>query len=108
MYDHVFENSGGIPRKINILMDRILVFGFLEEIQDFTGEHVGDVMEEMKLELAGDLANDPDGEPEPAYEPPGISQARGSGPDMENRLRALESKLEKLSTHSAGSRGPTG
>lgn len=42
----------GIPRRINNLMDRVLLFGFLEEKQPLTAHDVAMVIEELSNEIA--------------------------------------------------------
>jgi len=49
----IFEYSGGIPRKVNTLMDRVLLMGYLEELHGF-GEAdiqavISDISEEFEL-----------------------------------------------------------
>lgn len=46
------QHSRGIPRKINTVMDRILLFGYLEECPVITAEHVKTVLEELSQEIA--------------------------------------------------------
>jgi general secretion pathway protein A len=46
-----FDHSGGIPRRINRLCSRVLLYGALEEAADITGEMV----ETTAVELAQDL-----------------------------------------------------
>ena len=57
VYDIAHKFTEGIPRKINIFMDRFLVYGFLEEINHFTREHAIAVVKELGGELAGDFLN---------------------------------------------------
>ena len=47
----------GVPRKINIFVDRLLLFGFLEELESFGIDAVNDVAEEMSVELTGSLSS---------------------------------------------------
>jgi putative secretion ATPase (PEP-CTERM system associated) len=51
----IHEKSAGIPRKINIFVDRILLFGFLEELTLIDVEAVKTVADEMAGELTGSL-----------------------------------------------------
>lgn len=52
----IYLQTGGIPRKINILCDRLLLMGRLDEKHAFTSKDVVDVINEMQHELApGDL-----------------------------------------------------
>ncbi|NNF16582.1 MAG: AAA family ATPase [Gammaproteobacteria bacterium] len=57
VYNIAHQFTGGIPRKINIFMDRFLVYGFLEEITEFTSEHAVAVVKELGGEIAGDFIN---------------------------------------------------
>lgn len=49
----IHEYSGGIPRKINTLCDRLFLMGYLEEIHDFrsseVNEVIGDIQQEFNL-----------------------------------------------------------
>ena len=49
----IHQFSSGIPRKINNLMDRVLLYGFLEEIKTFTPHDVQQVI----VEISGEVAN---------------------------------------------------
>lgn len=103
-YAQIQEATQGVPRKINILLDRLLLFGYLEEVETFSSEHVAVVMDELQVELAGDLA-DVDGEDEAADAGTALAgngNGEGARPPsrLEARLRALEQKLEKLGTSS--------
>lgn len=101
-YEAVHRRTGGVPRKLNILMDRILVYGYLEELREFGAEDVDDVVSEMSDEIAGDLA-DKD-EPVPADDPAPKATSEGadtvsevaSRRDLEARLTMLEEKLQRL------------
>lgn len=50
-YQRVFEFTGGIPRKINTICDRLLLFGFLEEKHKIDGDIVNTVAEELQGEM---------------------------------------------------------
>lgn len=47
----IHQFTSGVPRKINTLMDRVLLFGFLEELKSFTKEDVDKVIEEVQAEM---------------------------------------------------------
>jgi len=51
-YPLVQQFSRGIPRKINLLMDRILLLGYLENQKNLTAEHVNNVICEISDEIA--------------------------------------------------------
>ena len=48
----IHEYTGGIPRKINVLCDRLLLAGYLEEVHAFTVKEVRTVINELRLEFA--------------------------------------------------------
>ncbi|NNF66170.1 MAG: AAA family ATPase [Gammaproteobacteria bacterium] len=90
VYGHIYEASGGIPRKVNIVMDRLLLYGYLEEIRDFEEEHIVQVIEEMSQELSGDLLTKVEDTSIETTEQPKTKS------ELEERLRQLESKLDDL------------
>jgi putative secretion ATPase (PEP-CTERM system associated) len=58
--DDLFDDAGfesihkftlGVPRKINTLMDRVLLYGFLEELERFSDEDVCSVIDEVQAEM---------------------------------------------------------
>lgn len=48
----IHQFSSGIPRKINTLMDRVLLFGFLEEVKTFSPNDIQQVIQEISGEVA--------------------------------------------------------
>lgn len=46
------QHSRGIPRKINAVMDRVLLFGYLEEFAIIKTQHVQTVLNEINQEVA--------------------------------------------------------
>ena len=51
-FDTIYQYSGGIPRKINILCDRLLLMGRLDKKHAFTGKEVAEVINELQQEFA--------------------------------------------------------
>jgi putative secretion ATPase (PEP-CTERM system associated) len=43
--------SGGIPRKVNTLLDRVLLMGYLEELHEFNDEHINAVISDISDEF---------------------------------------------------------
>lgn len=92
-FDRLFQATGGVPRRVNTLVDRLLLFGSLEEIQTITPEHVETVVNEMAQEVghSSPLANDeddiPDSEPQMADMPKG---------DLLSRIQSLEATVTRL------------
>jgi type II secretory pathway predicted ATPase ExeA len=58
----IFAYSGGIPRKVNTLMDRVLLMGFLEEMHAFGEQDINMVVKDISEEFEVD---DPLGTPAP-------------------------------------------
>ncbi|AAZ24470.1 XrtA/PEP-CTERM system-associated ATPase [Colwellia psychrerythraea] len=52
----IFEKTLGVPRKINIFVDRLLLFGFLEELNNIDCNAINEVAKEMSVELTGSLS----------------------------------------------------
>lgn len=51
-YQAIFEASGGIPRRINSLCDRLLLSGFLSEKRKFAADDVVDIANEFRDETS--------------------------------------------------------
>ena len=47
----IYQHTGGVPRKINILCDRLLLMGRLDEKHAFTGKEVAEVINELQQEF---------------------------------------------------------
>lgn len=47
----IFAYTGGIPRKVNTLCDRLLLMGFLEELHAFAEEDVAEVIRDINQEF---------------------------------------------------------
>lgn len=54
-FELINQISQGIPRKINQLMDRVLLYGFLNDLKQFTLSDVQAVIEEMSDELSASI-----------------------------------------------------
>lgn len=50
VFSVLHEHSGGVPRRLNLLADRMLLFGFLEEHHRLTGDQVEEVATELREE----------------------------------------------------------
>jgi general secretion pathway protein A len=55
-YEGIFKASGGIPRRINQVCDRLLLLGFLGEKDAFRGADVDEVVNELHEESAAPFA----------------------------------------------------
>ena len=54
-FARIHQKTLGVPRKINIFVDRLLLFGFLEELTHFSLDDINEVAQEMSIELTGSL-----------------------------------------------------
>jgi general secretion pathway protein A len=54
----IFSYTGGIPRKINALCDRLLLMGYLEELRAFGAEEVEEVISDVQQEFDLPLEDD--------------------------------------------------
>lgn len=50
-FDAIHAFSGGVPRRINTLCDRLLLFGFLEERNQFDAKAVHEVIADLRQEV---------------------------------------------------------
>lgn len=51
-FDGIYQYTGGIPRKINLLCDRLMLMGRLDEKHLFTKREVDEVIEDLEREVA--------------------------------------------------------
>lgn len=67
-YDAIYAATDGVPRRINTLCDRLLLFGFLSGRTTFAAEHVQEIRHEMDDEnqSRGATLPAPDGDDKPA------------------------------------------
>jgi len=89
----VYAHTGGIPRRINRLCSRVLLYGVLEETHDITGA----VVEATALELTQDLEGARTGPASPADLSPGARTAMtadfGANGALQDRVEKLERKV---------------
>ena len=87
-FPSIYRHTGGVPRKVNVLCSRLLLFGFLEELHTLQAPAVEKVANDLRDELAV-VAVDHD---EPSAEPNGKLTV---GSHLEERLRALEENVNR-------------
>ncbi|TAL88937.1 MAG: DUF2075 domain-containing protein [Rhodanobacter sp.] len=81
MFVGIFQASHGIPRKINLIMDRLLLHGYLEELHDLGRAALAVVLDEMADEMAG---------LPPSLEEPAVPQS----PDLARAMSTSKSEPE--------------
>ena len=88
----VHHASRGIPRKINVIMDRLLLYGYLEELHSLDQAALATVLDELRDEMP---------EVPQTLEPPAVTRPREaplatSTPEHENELATLENMRNRI------------
>ena len=106
----VFAETGGVPRRINLLLDRLLLFGFLEERHEIDEAVVEEVLRDMRSEGLPIVLDRPQGaqiadsRPTTRLEPAGVTsteEPNSHDADIET-LSARIAELEQLLKEQAG------
>ncbi len=86
------RHTGGIPRRINTLGNRLMMLGFLDELHRFTGDDVNRV--------AADLANEMNGVEHSEFPDAGsiTGQGRVAAAELTSRLSGIEQRLAQQET----------
>jgi putative secretion ATPase (PEP-CTERM system associated) len=92
-FEAVFQHSGGIPRRVNRLCARVLLYGALEENDRISRDMVDDTAAELDRDLEGGApALLPSSTPHPATHHPAVGADRNG---LEGRVIALETAMAK-------------
>jgi general secretion pathway protein A len=100
MFPAIYRHTGGVPRKINTLCSRVLLFGFLEERHELSAPDVDEVAGDLAEELMRVLPPGANGAAAPAPSDPaqtstaatnGAAAAANGYGEMMQRLNLLES-----------------
>ena len=95
IFAHIHKFSGGIPRRINTVCDRLLLFGYLEELSlldsDAVEKVISEVQDEMRLE-----EGDQQGIAVPA---PPVRYTDAEAGSIEERLARLENAVYQLQSN---------
>jgi len=89
----IHEKTLGVPRKINIFVDRLLLFGFLEELPCIDDDAINEVSVEMEVELTGSMSNQTLESNEPSLVPTSINSTE-KVENIREVLREVEEILE--------------
>jgi putative secretion ATPase (PEP-CTERM system associated) len=92
----IHQKTLGVPRKINIFVDRLLLYGFLEELTSFGADAINDVAEEMSVELTGSLGSHtlPNNQASSQQAPPLVVNSSENVENIKEVLREVEEILE--------------
>lgn len=92
----IHQQSRGIPRKVNNLMDRVLLFGFLEDIELLQLSHI----EQVVAEINGEIANQPPSTlPQQVVEASATTQSNAQNNPYHAMLSELSSLLDNSLEH---------
>lgn len=99
-YHAIYECTAGVPRRINTLCDRLLLFGFLEEKHVIDDAIVRTVAQELRAELmvpesnAQPIRSNGAGSGHAAAA--ALHAGEGGGGNLEQRVAQLEQELERM------------
>lgn len=75
-FEEIFDYSEGVPRKLNVLVSRLLLFGAVEQQHRITAQHVRDVVAEIEADRGIDAKTlVPPAPVEPAFAAPAPAPA---------------------------------
>jgi putative secretion ATPase (PEP-CTERM system associated) len=92
-YAAVYGYSGGIPRKTNTLMDRVLLMGYLEELHAFTAADIDEVVRDISEEFQ---LPDAMGEPDPAMAGDLHASEQRAGDRRAASVEVLDERMMRL------------
>lgn len=109
-YAAMYQHSGGIPRRINTVCDRLMLFGSLEDVHSFDADNVNTVIAELNQETAAapkavkeeqDAAKARGDDEDRAEKRPARSSAKPAasvvaGDDVDTRIAELEQRVAAL------------
>jgi general secretion pathway protein A len=101
-FDVIHQFSSGVPRRINTLCDRLLLFGYLEERTHLDSAAVNEVISDLQQEVHHQAPRQqssqatPVGAPIPASSHTFPPQAAVLPEHLETRLMAMERSLNRL------------
>jgi putative secretion ATPase (PEP-CTERM system associated) len=92
-FQSLYRHSGGIPRRLNQLANRLLLYAAVEQLDTIGGEHV----EAVVADLAAERPRVPDDRPLPfrAARPGEAAQEPVKDLALERRVASLEARLEE-------------
>jgi len=90
----IHDKTLGVPRKINIFVDRLLLFGFLEELTCIDDKAIKEVAVEMEMELTGSINNSTLESNEPSQQQQTVVNSTVKVENIKDVLREVEEILE--------------
>ncbi len=95
--DIIYQLTNGEPRRVNLLCDRVLLFGYLEDIQFFTAEHIKCVAQELKNEMISPIKKEIKSKNKKTNKLPQVRNMSDSSDfvDIEESIREFDLSIEK-------------
>ncbi|MDA8092630.1 MAG: XrtA-associated ATPase [Betaproteobacteria bacterium] len=97
----IHEHTGGVPRRINTLCDRLLLFAYLESLHQLDGPAVGEIIGELTEETSLPAGPAPASRLAPASPVP--DRLEGQLQDIDRTLRQLVTLARRLLFRASGS-----
>jgi len=95
-YSVIHQHTGGIPRMINLFMDRLMLFGFIEELKYFNVEAIDSVRQEMSSELTLGQSHVTSTVIPQTTVQPALAQRQSENLDIQPQLTRLINKVDTL------------
>jgi putative secretion ATPase (PEP-CTERM system associated) len=99
-FDAMFTATGGVPRRVNNLCDRVLLYASLEELHELDDTHVQGVVEEMANEF-GNAEHELEKNAQPTAEE---KRQHAAARELERRVAGLEQELQQMKSTLAKTR----
>jgi hypothetical protein len=80
----IHQRTGGVPRQINTLCSRLLLFGYLEELHTLTADAVEKVANDLQQEIA------------PVTAPPAVASSPAKPDGKDEALSQITRRLDPL------------
>ncbi|MCG8486166.1 MAG: XrtA-associated ATPase [Chromatiales bacterium] len=93
VFKMIFEFTGGVPRRINAMCDRLMLFGCLEEMHELNKDAVLSVMQELEQEVS---FNPPADEKQQAPQLASVSPLHPGAPGSNNQAVAPQQAAQPM------------
>jgi len=110
-YDRIHVATAGVPRRVNRLCERLMLFGALEQLHELESKHVDSVATEISSELGISPEEElemipelPDTRPTVLHQPVTKGIADATVYELTNRVNQLEAEIRDLKRSMARSR----
>jgi putative secretion ATPase (PEP-CTERM system associated) len=97
--DAIFIHTGGIPRRINTLCNRLLLLGFLDDLHNFSADEVNKVWADLEVENPPHVLPDANGSVgKPRQLPAGDTDIRRRVAGLERRVADQEAFAKRVTS----------